>query len=211
MTTVLYVTAHPFDKTASRSLTVGDAFLEAYRKANPEHTVTHVDLYHLDIPQLDAEVLTAWNQLKSSRPFEKLNQESQRKVGRLNELVEQFLAADKVVIVNPVWNFLFPPVLKAYIDAICIPGKTVKYGPEGITGLASDKKLLHIQSSGSVLSEGRWASFEFSHRYLAAIFNYMGLNAIDFIYVEGTGGAPEQAASNQKQSIRQALALAERF
>ncbi|MDG0810343.1 FMN-dependent NADH-azoreductase [Cohnella rhizosphaerae] len=211
MLTVLYVTAHPFDKRASHSLSVGDAFIQAYREANPAHNVTYLDLYRIDIPQLDAEVLTGWNQLKSGGSFDQLSPGSQAKVARLSELVEQFLAADKIVVANPVWNFLFPPVLKAYIDAICIPGKTVKYAPEGIIGLASDKRLLHIQSSGSVLSEGQWASFEFSHRYLEAIFNYMGITAIEFIAIEGTKASPERAASNKEQAVQQALDLAKRF
>jgi len=211
MTNILYVTAHPFEKHASHSLTIGDAFIQAYRETNAEHDVTHLDLYRIDIPQLDADVLTGWNQLKGGSSINQLSLASQAKVARLSELVEQFLAAEKIVIAHPVWNFLFPPVLKAYVDAICIPGKTVKYTMEGIIGLASDKKLLHIQSSGSVLSEGKWASFEFSHRYLTAIFNYMGVSEIEFITIEGTGASSEQTAIKKELAVQQAISVAKRF
>lgn len=34
----------------------------------------------------------------------------------------------------------FPPVVKAYIDAISIAGKTFKYSAEGPQGLLTDKK-----------------------------------------------------------------------
>ena len=38
------------------------------------------------------------------------------------------------------WNLSFPPVLKAYIDAIAVAGKTFKYTAEGPKGLLTDKK-----------------------------------------------------------------------
>ncbi|MDQ0874289.1 FMN-dependent NADH-azoreductase [Paenibacillus sp. V4I3] len=60
MSTVLYVTAHPLDKSASHSLSVGHEFVQAYQEANPIDEVVHLDLYKTDIPQLDAEVLSGW-------------------------------------------------------------------------------------------------------------------------------------------------------
>jgi len=211
MSIVLYVTAHPLDNLASHSLSVGNVFIQAYREENPNDEVIHLDLYKMDIPQIDAEVLSGWDQLKSGLTMEQLSAGSQAKVARLGKLVDQFLYADKIVIVNPVWNFLFPPVLKAYIDAICIPGKTVKYTPEGITGLASDKKLLHIQASGSVLSTGDAAGFEFSHRYLTAVSTFMGIPSIDVIYIEGMGAAPNQATKIKETANQEALQLAKSF
>ncbi|MBO7746740.1 FMN-dependent NADH-azoreductase [Paenibacillus sp. MWE-103] len=211
MSTVLYVTAHPLETQLSHSLTVGREFIQTYHKANPNDEIIHLDLYKTDIPQLDAEVLNGWNQLKTGAAFEELSAESQAKVARLNELVDQFIAADKIVIVNPVWNFLFPPVLKAYIDAICIPGKTVRYSSEGIVGLASNKKLLHIQASGSMLSVGPSAGYEFSHRYLTAVSEYMGIPSIEVIYIEGTGAGTDKASSIKERAIQQALDLAKSF
>ncbi|MDQ0874290.1 FMN-dependent NADH-azoreductase [Paenibacillus sp. V4I3] len=147
----------------------------------------------------------------SGSTIDELSSSTRVKVTRLNEIVDQFLTADKIVVVNPVWNFLFPPVLKAYIDAICIAGKTVKYTPEGIIGLATDKKLLNIQASGSVLSEGQSAGFEFSHSYLTAICKFIGISSIEFIYIEGTGAAPDKVATIKERATQQALELAKRF
>jgi FMN-dependent NADH-azoreductase len=211
MSTVLYVTAHPLDKSESHSLSVGHEFIQAYHEANPNDEVIHLDLYKIDIPQLDTEVLSGWGQLRSGSSFDQLSAGSQAKIVRLGELVDQFLAADKIVVVNPVWNFLFPPVLKTYIDAICVPGKTVNYTPEGFIGLASDKKLLHIQASGSVLSEGPVAGFEFSHRYLTAVAKFIGIPSIDIIYIEGMRAAPDQALTIKEKAIQQAIELAKSF
>jgi FMN-dependent NADH-azoreductase len=211
MSTVLYVTAHPLEKSTSYSLSVGHEFIQAYREANPEDEVIHLDLFQVDVPQLDADVLNAWNLLRSGGSLDQLSAGSQAKVARLSELVDQFLEADKIVIANPVWNYLFPPVLKAYIDAICVAGKTVKYTPEGIIGLATDKKLLHIQASGSILSEGPAAGFEFSHRYLTAISQFIGIPSIEVIYIEGTGAKPDQAVAIKEKAVQQALELAKSF
>ncbi len=41
MATVLYVTAHPLDHSASYSLSVGQEFVQAYREANPNDEVVH--------------------------------------------------------------------------------------------------------------------------------------------------------------------------
>ncbi|MBA2939849.1 FMN-dependent NADH-azoreductase [Paenibacillus sp. CGMCC 1.16610] len=211
MSTVLYVTAHPLEMSASHSLSVGHEFIQSYREVNPNDEIIHLDLFKMDIPKLDADVLDGWKQLKNGVSFENLNRSTKFKVSRLNEIVDQFLAATKIVVVNPVWNFLFPSVLKDYIDAICVAGKTVKYTSTGIIGLASDKKLLHIQASGSVLSEGPWESFEFSHRYVTAISKFIGIPSIEVIYIEGTGASPDQAPTIRENAIKKAHELARTF
>ncbi|SDN05617.1 Flavodoxin-like fold [Paenibacillus sp. yr247] len=84
----------------------------------------HLDLYQVNIPQIDADVFSGWGKLSSGTHFNQLSTEEKTKVSRLGELVDQFVAADKYVFVNPMWNFSFPPVMKAYIDSICVAGKT---------------------------------------------------------------------------------------
>ncbi|WP_254438653.1 NAD(P)H-dependent oxidoreductase [Paenibacillus sp. DCT19] len=50
----------------------------------------------------------------------------------MHELIQQFKDSDKIVIVNPVWNYSFPSVLKAYIDIIINIGETVKRADNGL-------------------------------------------------------------------------------
>lgn len=42
-------------------------------------------------------------------------------------LSDQFVTADKYVFVTPLWNLSFPSVMKAYFDAVAIPGKAFRY------------------------------------------------------------------------------------
>ena len=45
----------------------------------------------------------------------------------MNTNLETFMNADRYVFVTPMWNFSYPPVVKAYLDNVAIAGKTFKY------------------------------------------------------------------------------------
>ncbi|MGO4370798.1 NAD(P)H-dependent oxidoreductase [Paenibacillus sp. MCAF20] len=210
MTTVLYITAHPLDPQESFSLAVGKAFIEAYREANPTDEIVHLDMYKENIPQFDADVLHGWGKLRSGSSFDQLSDAEKSKVARLEAIVDQYVAADKYVYVSPMWNFSIPPVLKAYTDVTSIPGKTFKYTKDGPLGLLSGKKALHIQTSGSVYSEGPLAAYEMGYSYLTKILQFYGIQSIEAIFVEGTASL-EQAPAIKEKAIAHATDFAKRF
>lgn len=140
MSTLLYITAHPGNPEASYSLAAGEQFVQAYRESHPQDEVIHVDLYRRNIPYIDADVLEAWGKLQTGGTFNQLTVEQQQKVTQLNELLEEFVTADKYVFVTPMWNFSYPPVMKAYIDSFCVRAKTFKYTENGPVGLLKNKK-----------------------------------------------------------------------
>ncbi|MBO7743318.1 FMN-dependent NADH-azoreductase [Paenibacillus sp. MWE-103] len=203
MATVLYITAHPHDHSVSASMAVGKAFIEAYREANPSDEVLHLDLFQADIPQIDADVFAGWGKLQSGTAFDQLSDAEKAKVARLGQLVDQFVAADKYVFVSPMWNFSFPPVLKAYVDSVAVAGKTFKYTSEGPVGLLSDKKGLHIQASGGVYSAGPAAVMESGFSYLKKIATFFGIPSFEPLYVEG------MALANAEESKAKAIAAAQ--
>ncbi|SEU09500.1 FMN-dependent NADH-azoreductase [Paenibacillus sp. NFR01] len=210
MGTVLYITANPLDYQESHSLAVGKAFIEAYCEANPADEVIHLDLYKENIPPFDADVLRGWKKLRSGSPFDQLSDAEKAKVERLEEVVDQYVAADKYVYVSPMWNFSIPPVLKAYTDATSIPGKTFKYTHEGPVGLLSGKKALHIQASGSVYSEGPLAWLEMGYSYMTKVLHFYGIESIEAIFVEGTA-LSDHALSVKEKAIAQAKEAAKQF
>ncbi|QGQ99587.1 FMN-dependent NADH-azoreductase [Paenibacillus psychroresistens] len=211
MATVLYITAHPLDHSTSLSLAVGKEFIEAYQKQNPSDEIVTLDLYNIDIPLIDNDVFTGWGKLSTGTAFDQLSDTEKAKVSRLGQIVDQFVAADKYVIVNPMWNFSFPPVLKAYIDAVCVAGKTFSYTATGPVGLLGSKKALHIQASGGVYSEGPAAGFEHGHKYLQTIAAFTGIPTLEAIFIEGAAAAPDQAPAIKAKAIEKALELALRF
>lgn len=218
MATLLYVTAHPLEG-GTHSLSVGKQFIETYHEANPDDEIVHLDLYRSEIPQIDADILKRWGQPPSGPSFDELSIESKAKALRMRELVDQFIAADKVVFVNPVWNYSVPPILKAYIDSITVPGVTFKSagnGQRGLGGLVGSltdtgKKVTHIQASGTVMSHGRFQEVEFSHSYLKAAMKFIGIDSVDAIFVEGTSEYKDQADDILKHALEQATELAKNF
>ncbi|GGG95935.1 FMN-dependent NADH-azoreductase [Staphylococcus pragensis] len=208
MTKLLYIIAHPLDELASNSMAAGKAFTDAYKENHFNDEVKHIDLFKEDIPMIDKDVLTGWGKLRNG---DELTSDEQQKVNRLSEILDEFLAADKYVFVSPMWNLSFPPVLKAYIDAISIAGKTFKYTAEGPQGLLTDKKALHIQSRGGYYTEGPDAEVESGDRYLRNIMTFLGVPSYETIIIEGHNAEPEKTEEIKAASIAEAKELAKTF
>ena len=173
--------------------------------------MVHVDLYTENIPHIDADVLGGWGKLQKGTDFTELSAEEKAKVGRLAELGEQFIAADKYVFVTPLWNFSFPPVMKAYMDAVAVAGKTFKYTTRRTCRLMTDKKALHIQARGGYYSEGPAANMEMGHRYIETIMNFFGVPSIEGLYLEGHNANPEKAQEIKENGVARAKDLAHTF
>lgn len=211
MAKVLYITAHPHDEKVSVSMATGKAFIDTYKEVNPNDNVVHIDLYKENIPSIDADVFEGWGKLQSGKGFEELSEEEKGKVGRLNELSEQFIEADKYVFVSPLWNFSFPPVMKAYIDSVAVANKAFRYTAEGPIGLLTDKKALHIQASGGIYSKGPAAAMEMGHRYLHTVMNFFGVPSFEGLFVEGHAAMPEKAEAIKEDGINRAKDLGHTF
>lgn len=211
MAKVLYITAHPHDDTMSYSMAVGKAFIDTYKEVNSNDEVVTVDLYTENVPAIDVDVFSGWGKLRSGQGFEELSAEEKEKVGRMSELCEQFISADKYIFVTPLWNFSFPPVLKAYIDAVAVAGKTFKYTEKGPVGLLTDKKALHIQARGGIYSEGPAAPMEMGHRYLQIIMQFFGVPSFEGLFVEGHGAMPDKAEEIKADAIARAKDFAHTF
>ncbi|MBO9128998.1 FMN-dependent NADH-azoreductase [Bacillus sp. 165] len=211
MATVLYITAHPHDHTQSYSMAVGEAFIEAYRESHPNDEVVRIDLYQENIPHIDADVFSGWGKLQAGTGFDELSDSEKAKVSRLAELSGQFVAADKYVFVTPLWNFSFPPVMKAYIDSVAVAGKTFKYTEQGIVGLLTDKKAIHIQARGGIYSEGPAAALEMGHRHLGIIMGFFGVPSFEGIFVEGHNQFRDRAEEIKEQAIAKAQEVAKNF
>ncbi|MEK3854483.1 FMN-dependent NADH-azoreductase [Cytobacillus sp. FSL H8-0458] len=211
MSQVLYITAHPHDDKVSYSMAAGKAFIDSYKEANPNDEIVHIDLYKENIPAIDVDVFSGWGKLQSGKGFEELSEDEKTKVGRLSELSEQFVAADKYVFVTPLWNFSFPPVMKAYLDSVAVAGKTFKYTAEGPIGLLTDKKAIHIQARGGIYSEGPAAEMEMGHRYLTVLMQFFGVPSFEGLFVEGHNAMPDKAEEIKADAIARAKDKAKTF
>jgi FMN-dependent NADH-azoreductase len=203
MANVLYITANPKKVEQSLSLSIGETFLETYKAQNPNDQITHIDLYAQSLQTVDGDILEAWGALGAGTPFEQLSDVQQKKVIAMGQITDQFIAADKYIFM--------PPVVKAYIDAICVAGKTFSYTAEGPKGLLANKKAFHIQASGSVFSEGPYADFEFSNKYLRTVLGFIGITDVETVYIEGIAANPALAEEITTKAEEKAKELALAF
>jgi FMN-dependent NADH-azoreductase len=116
-------------------------------------------------------------------------------------VLEEFQAADTIVIGAPMYNFTVPSQLKAWIDRIVIAGATFRYTENGPEGLAKGKRVIIALARGGFYNEGSpAASLEYLERYLTGLFNFIGIEP-EFVAADGLAVSPEQ----REESIRLAL------
>ncbi len=108
--------------------------------------------------------------------------------------LEEFLAADIVVIGASMYNFGVPSQLKAWIDRILIAGKTFKYTATGsVEGLAAGKRVIIAIARGGFYGAGSpAAAAEHVETYLRAVFGFIGIPDVEIIAADGIATGPEQ-------------------
>jgi FMN-dependent NADH-azoreductase len=109
-----------------------------------------------------------------------------------DELLQEFLAADVVIIGAPMYNFSVPSTLKAWIDRVAQAGKTFRYTAEGPVGLAGGKRVIIVSTRGSLI-EGSAAQLALDHQeaYLRTVFGFFGIADISVLRAEGIGLGPD--------------------
>jgi FMN-dependent NADH-azoreductase len=112
-------------------------------------------------------------------------------------VLDEFLAADTIVIGAPMYNFTLPTQLKAWIDRIVIAGQTFQYTADGPEGLAKGKRMVIALARGGIYSEGSpAAALEHLETYLRGVFNFIGIEP-EFVVAEGLNLSPE----NRQQAL----------
>ncbi|WP_233842993.1 NAD(P)H-dependent oxidoreductase [Dyella sp. 2HG41-7] len=111
---------------------------------------------------------------------------------KLGEAVmDEFQAADIVVIGAPMYNFSIPSQLKAWIDRIAVAGKTFSYTENGPKGLVEGKRVIIASSRGGIYSAGPAAGLDFQETYLRTVLGFLGVTNIEFIRAEGVNMGAE--------------------
>ncbi len=198
---VLRVLANPKTVENSASLKVEAAFTAALKDKHPEAQILTIDVYKDEIPLLDAKLLPAFFGAPPA------DAETARKRERQQAILDQFLAADLLVIATPMWNFNAPPMLKAFIDTILVAGKTFKYTATGPVGLATGKKAVLCIASGGVY-EGAMAAYDTLTPMLKTQLGFIGVTDVTVLRAAGQGAGGEKAAASTAAAIEQARSAA---
>jgi FMN-dependent NADH-azoreductase len=169
--------------SASRRLT--REIVARWKAVRPDLQVTYRDLAAQELPHFSQRAFSQLDELEAARNTATL---------------EEFLAADVVVIGAPMYNFSIPSQLKAWIDRISVKGRTFRYTEKGPEGLAGGKDVIVAVSRGGVY--GPNAPGEFGESYLKFLFGFLGIRNVTFVRAEGLGLSPQ----HRETGINAALA-----
>ncbi|MFJ3053989.1 FMN-dependent NADH-azoreductase [Pseudomonas nitroreducens] len=190
------------DNSTSRQLSA--ELVAAWAAAEPGVDVTYRDLAADAISHLSAASLVA-----AGTPAE-LRDAAQKHEAALGEQsIEEFLAADAIVIGAPMYNFSIPSQLKAWIDRIAVAGKTFRYTESGPEGLAGGKKVIIVSTAGGI--HAGQPSGVAHENYLELVLNFLGITDIEVVRAEGLayGDEPRRnAIAGAQASIANQFAAA---
>jgi FMN-dependent NADH-azoreductase len=169
----------------SVSRQVSAAIVNRLRDTTPSLDVTYRDLTTTPLAHLSGLHLAA---AQGAAPDAAL----QPDLAAGQAVLDEFLAADVVVLGAPMYNFTIPSQLKAWIDRILVGGKTFKYGEKGVEGLAGNKRMIVAISRGEFYgAETPAAAGEHLETYLRWVFGFIGITNPQFISADGVQVGPE--------------------
>ena len=123
-------------------------------------------------------------------------------------VLDEFLAADTIVIGAPMYNFTLSTQLKSWIDRLMVAGKTFRYTENGPEGLAGGRRVIIAIARGGIYSAGApAAALEHLESYLRGVFNFIGIEP-EFVIAEGLNISPEHRTNAIEQAIGDTLRLA---
>lgn len=185
------------EHSVSRRLTA--AIAARISAEHPDARIVYRDLVAAPLPHLTGAHLMAGN----ARP-EDLDAALAADVATSAAVLDEFIAADTVVVGAPMYNFSLPSQLKAWVDRIAVAGKTFRYTESGPEGLAKGKKVIVVSTRGGHYSSGPAAIMDHQESYLTAVLGFLGITDVEFVRAEGLNlGAEhkETAISEAERNI----------
>jgi len=123
-------------------------------------------------------------------------------------VLDEFVAAETIVIGAPMYNFTLPTQLKAWIDRILVAGSTFRYTENGPEGLAAGKRVVIALARGGFYNgNSPTAALEHLETYLRGIFNFIGIEP-EFVAADGLAVSPEQREQSIKLALGETVRLA---
>ena len=189
MKKLLYIIANSKAEEVSSCRTVSRRLVNAIVAKAPDIVVEELDLYTNHIPQLKGCYFQGRSAIVDSNSRSNLSPEEQNEVALIEQLCDQFKAADIYILAAPMWSLSFPAPVKEYLDCIIQTGKTIAFENDLPHGLLNDKRriFIYVQSSGAkvpwilrnVLNKGL--------NYVHDMMDFLGIDTFKELLVDGTG------------------------
>jgi FMN-dependent NADH-azoreductase len=211
MATILHIDSSPrafsevgANHSRSHSRQLAKKFITAWQTLHPEDTLTYRDLQQSPIPHITEEWIAA-----DFTPPEARTREMKDAIAFSDELVDEFLAAERCVFSVPMHNFSVPSNFKAYIDQIVRVGRTFTVVQDGEwKGLVEGKKVLFITTRGAdYRPNSLYAGWDCQEPFLHTAFKFIGVTDVQFVHASGLdcGHEARQRGLSEAQSEIQKL------
>jgi FMN-dependent NADH-azoreductase len=188
------------ENSVSRALS--RAVVERLTSEDPTLAVTYRDLAAHPIGHLSGRYLAGQS------PEVQHDQALQEDLALGGEVLEEFLAADVVVIGVALYNFTISSQLKSWVDRILVAGRTFRYTDKGPEGLAGTKRVVLAVARGGVYSGNAPAApFEHAETYMRTILGFIGITDPEVIVAEGIALGPDQRAEATRKALDAIAAL----
>lgn len=158
---------------------------------------------YLDLAQDTPATLSGAELAARMTPADSRSAEQAAAAARTEAFLQQFLAADVIVVGAPMYNFSIPSQLKNWIDCIAQAGRTFKYTETGPVGLAGNKTVIVASSRGGVYSTSEaLRALDHQESYLRTVLGFMGIDNVRIVRAEGVN----QGADRRSQALAAAEA-----
>jgi FMN-dependent NADH-azoreductase len=173
------------ENSVSKALTAKVA--AGWKQGNPSAVIRHRDLGAQAPQHLSPDYFAI-----GATPEEQRSEHQTSELKLSDALIEEFLAADALIIGAPLYNFTIPSGLKAWIDRVAVAGKTFKYTSEGPVGLAGDKKVVIVATSGGKYADTPVDAAHVGH--LKTVLGFLGIKDVTVVRAAGLNmGADSRA------------------
>lgn len=213
MKKLLYIIANSKTEEQSSSRTVSRRLVNAILEKDADIQLEELNLYEDHIPQLKGCYFESRSAIVSAEARSKLSRQEQKEVARIEQLCDQFQAADLYVLAAPMWSLSFPAPVQEYLDCIIQAGKTIAFENDKPYGLMDDKKraFIYVQSSGASLPWLLKPALAKGLNYVHEIMKFIGIQTFEELLVDGTGTTEEERQDAIKTATEKIPQLVEKL
>lgn len=180
--------------------------MEAYRGAHPDDTVDTINVWDIDLPPFDADMIAAKFAVLRAQ---NATVPQQALWARAVAVSERFNAADRYLFSLPMWNFGIPYRLKHFIDVVTLPGQNWSWSRQaGYQALLSGKSATLVYSSaGAYPLRPDEDESDFQKPYMRRWLRFLDIEVTAEISAAPTLVPPEELAANKAGAVERARAL----
>lgn len=191
----------------SVSISIANAFLDAYRNTCASVEVDTLNVWEENLPDFDSEAIGAKYKGVSKEP---LNSAELSVWDRMQSLAKRFQETDRIVLGIPMWNFSYPYKLKQMIDLVSQRNMLFTFNGQTYGPMLKIPRALVIYVRGQSRNAGTGIGnpgFEHQTDYIDFWLKFIGVDEVRTLTVEHTWDAKAQETVEQGKAQARAMAV----